>query len=244
MPLMNLPLVTPLLVPLGLVAGALTTVAGLGGGLMLALALTALWDPLSALVVTAPALLAGNTHRVWLYRRETDGRIGGAFALGALPGSLVGGVVAVGLPRGLIHALILVATGLGLARAAGWLRLPPRRAALVPAGAVVGAVCATASGAGVLTAPLIMATGLQGRAYVATSALCSAAMHLGRVAGYAAGGALSSDRAAAAMILGVAIVAGNLAGDRLERRLAPPLGRVIERGVLVVCVALALAGVH
>jgi hypothetical protein len=235
-------MLTPLLLPFGLFAGALTTVAGLGGGQLLVLALAALWDPRTALVVSAPALLAGNTHRLWLYRNRLDLRVGGAFATGALPGSILGGIVAVGLPQAVIHGLILTATAAAISRALGLWSWTPKRRALLPMGFVIGTVCATSSSAGLLVAPLLLATGLAGETYVATSALCAASMHIGRLSGYGLGGALTWPLLGTSLVLALCIVAGNLLGDRLRRRLAPRAGRWIEHGVLVACVALALVG--
>src|SRR5690349_10895588 len=80
-----------LYVSLGLLAGALTTVAGLGGGMLLLLALATLGEPHEALAVTAPALLVGNLHRLWMGRRELDRETALPLVAGALPGALVGG---------------------------------------------------------------------------------------------------------------------------------------------------------
>ena len=61
-----------LVVPLGIFAGALTTIAGIGGGLVITLVLAAVWEPHLALAVSAPALLLGNVHRLLLLRAEID----------------------------------------------------------------------------------------------------------------------------------------------------------------------------
>ena len=87
---------------LGLMAGVVTTVAGLGGGMMLMLCLAMLIDPLSALVISAPALLVGNAHRVMMYRREIVWPLSGRLILGAVPGSFAGGLLAVSMPPMLI----------------------------------------------------------------------------------------------------------------------------------------------
>jgi hypothetical protein len=63
------------LVPLGLLAGVLTTVAGMGGGMMLVVVLSLVWDPRVALASTAPALLVGNAHRAYLYRAQVARQI-------------------------------------------------------------------------------------------------------------------------------------------------------------------------
>ena len=231
-----------ILVPLGLAAGALTTVAGLGGGQLLVLALAALFDPRLALVVSAPALLAGNSHRAWMYRGVIDRRVAPAFASGALPGSIVGGVLAVGLPAWILQLFRVATTGLAVARAFGWSQLRPRAAALATAGFVIGAVCAASSGAGLLVAPILLATGLSGRAYVATSAACAVALHLGRIGGYALGGLFDGGTLARSAILAAAILTGNLLGDRLRRHLDARAARWIEHATLVTCVVRALIG--
>ena len=79
------------LVPvLGVLAGILTTVAGLGGGMVLMLALSLLTSPTVALAATAPALLAGNLHRSVMFRGQVDRRVATSFAAGAFPGALPG----------------------------------------------------------------------------------------------------------------------------------------------------------
>ncbi len=231
-----------LLVPLGLAAGALTTVAGLGGGQLLVLALAALFGPRAALVISAPALLAGNLHRLSMYHAHASWRIGLAFVAGALPGSLLGGLVAVELPGLAIQSLLIVTTLLAIARRFGWIQLAPRAAALGPAGFGIGAVCAASSGAGLLVAPLLLSTGLTGAAYVATSSFCAASMHLGRISGYALGGLFTADNLARSAVLGVAILTGNLLGDRLRRRIDARTTTWIEHGTLAACVLLAVIG--
>src|SRR5262249_45454596 len=83
---------TLLLLPLlGLIAGVLTTIAGTGGGIILALTMSLAMPPALALAVSAPALLLGNLHRAWVHRAEVDRRVAPAVAGGALLGSLAGG---------------------------------------------------------------------------------------------------------------------------------------------------------
>ena len=47
---------------LGVLAGLITTVAGMGGGLVLMLGLATIFDPMVALAATGPGLLVGNMH--------------------------------------------------------------------------------------------------------------------------------------------------------------------------------------
>lgn len=230
------------LATLGFLAGGLTTVAGMGGGVMLVLALSLAASPVEALAITSPALLIGNLHRLALGRREVAGAVARPLALGALPGSVLGGLLAVALPVLVMQALLLATTGLALARAFGWWTLRPRAAALVPAGALIGAAAATTGSGGLLLAPVIHASGLSGAPYVATTAAIAVAMHLGRIAAYGAGGHVTAATLLGSAALALAILAGNLAGERVRRRLSAAAAVRLELGVLLVCVALALAG--
>jgi hypothetical protein len=250
----------PFLVSLGVLAGALTTVAGVGGGILLVLALSFARTPQEALALTSPALLLGGLHRLYLHRREVDRRIAIAFSVGAFPGSLLGGALVPALPAGALRALLVVATVLGVGRAlqrgrgaaprstaapAGHPRGAPRgpaTAALIPAGFGISALAGTTGSAGLLLGPLLISSGLTGGAYVGTSAAASVSMHLGRILAYGAGGLITPATLSAAAVLTAAIVAGNLLGERVRRHVGAELGARIEIGVLMACVALALGG--
>lgn len=228
---------------LGVASGALTTLAGLGGGILLLLALSLVWGPSAALAITAPALLLSNLHRFWMYRRDVDRRVAGSFVAGALPGSLVGGLLAARVPEGLLAWMMVGMTALALARAFGLWSWKPRPALLLPAGAGIGVLTGTSGGAGVLAAPLLMSAGLSGQAYVATAALCAVAMHTGRVLAYGAGGLVTEETLLRTGILTAALLAGNLVGKRLRGRLLDERrGQRLEMATLVVCVGLSLAG--
>jgi uncharacterized membrane protein YfcA len=232
-----------LIVALGVFAGVLTTVAGLGGGMLLLLTLALVWDPARALACTAPALLVGNLHRVWMFRDALDRQRLSAFALGAVPGAIVGGLLAASVEAIVVHVVLVATTIFAVLRAVlrwDW-RVPTP--SLAPAGAVVGALTGTSGGAGLLVAPVLLSTGLTGTAYIATVAGCAVAMHAGRIVGYAAGGLFTAELLALAAVATVAIVAGNLLGKRLRDSLKSLPETAIEHGVLVVCVTLALVGV-
>ncbi len=233
----------PFLALAGVLAGVLTTVAGMGGGMLLVLALSLAWGPGAALASTAPALLFGNVHRAFLFRRAIDRRVASAFALGALPGSLAGGLAATAIPEGVLRWLMIGMTALAVARAAGLVRFRPPAASLVPAAAGVGAASATTGGAGLLASPLLMATGLTGDAYVATGACAAVSMHVGRIAAYGAGGLFTRSIVLGAAVLAAAILAGNLLGRRLRRHVPAAASTRIELAALVGSAALAVVGV-
>lgn len=232
-----------LFIPLGILAGILTTVAGLGGGILLQVALSLVVGPRMALTITAPALLVGNLHRALLYRTHIDRAIARSFAMGALPGSIIGGLAVVVMPAAWIHGLMLAMTGLAVARHLGLWRWKPTAAVMIPAAAGIGAVSATSGGAGLLVSPLMLSTGLTGDRYVATVAVAAVSMHLGRIVAYSAGGLVNATTLAYGAVLTAAILVGNTLGSRLRTRITESAAPRIEVGVLCVATALAVAGV-
>ncbi len=230
------------LVLLGVMAGALTTVAGLGGGMLLLLALAALRGPQEALAVTAPALLVGNLHRALLLRRAVRLPVALPLLVATLPGSLVGGLLLPVLPGSWVHGLMAAMTALAVARSLGGWGWTPPRAALGPAGFGIGALAATSGGAGLLLGPLLLTTGLTGEAYVGTAAAVAVTMHLGRVVAYGAGGLLGHDTLAASGQLAVALLVGNALGQRVRGCIPAEIGGRVELGALVLSALLVLAG--
>lgn len=250
---------------LGVGAGALTTVAGQGGGLLLLLACSAIAGPHAALAITAPALLLGNLHRATLLRGHIDRPVAFRTIAGAVPGALVGGLLAGVIPAKALRLVLVATTVVAVAKALGFVRFRVPRAALVPAGLTVGAMTGAAGGAGILFAPVLLSLGLTGRAFVATSSVIALATHIGRVAGYAALGLFSRGLIGPTIAVSVAIFAGNAAGERLRARFLEDAasaegGERGERGerdnddqlarrvafleyaTLVVCVALSVSG--
>lgn len=235
-------LVMILLVSLCLLAGAITTLAGMGGGLILLLGLSMVMDPLTALVITGPALLVGNAHRAVLYRRHIRRPLAWRFVLGAGPGAVLGGLVAVAVPETLLRVALV---GLAVAAAAkvigGWSFTPPP-GALVPGGAAAGFVTATSGGGGLIAGPLWLASGLTGRAYAGTGAVGGVVVHLCRMGGYGAGGVLEGDALLMGLVGAACIAGGNLIGERARRRLKKRLLSHLEVGVVMTCLLLALLG--
>lgn len=231
-----------LVAALGVLAGALTTVAGMGGGLLLVLVLSLVWDPATALACTTPALLAGNVHRAALLRRAVRWPIAARFSAGALPGALVGAVLAGAVPSSVVAWLMAATTTLAIARATLSPRLKLGPAWLAPGGFAVGTLTGAAGGAGVLAAPLFLSAGLAGEAYVGTSAACAAVQHLSRLVGYGASGLYADGSLGSAVVLGIAILAGNQLGHAAQpftRRW--PTG-LVEHAVLAASAILAVLG--
>ncbi len=232
-----------ILVPMGLAAGITTTIAGLGGGFLLLVSISLLADPLTALAATTPALLFSNLHRGWLFRRQVHWPTARSFAIGAVPGGLLGGFLAGSLAPQALHAIMLAVAVLGITRAVGWwtMKVPPR--AMIPAGLFVGAMTGTSGGAGILAGPVFLAAGLRGDAYVATIATAAVAMHCGRLIAYGVSGSLTAHTWTMACVLFLAMAVGNLVGRRIRRWFTDGTKLRIEVAALMICILLSLVGV-
>jgi len=224
-------------------AGALTTISGFGGGLVLLLVVSAIAGPKAALAATAISLLVANSHRIWLYRRDVRAPVTVPLLLGIVPGAFAGALIAAWIPDAIVQAAMIGIVGLGIARAwLGWEWRPGPRTIVVSA-LLVGVLAGGAGGAGFLIGPIVLAAGLSGRRYLATIATAACAMHVARIVGYGTGGLLTPDVLRLAALLTPALLLGNLLGDRTRDRIPAAWQLGIEQGAPIVCVVLALAGI-
>jgi uncharacterized membrane protein YfcA len=230
------------LVVAGLGAGALSTVAGMGGGILLVVGLSLALGPHAALATTAPALLAGNLHRLWLYRHALDRRIAAIFVAGALPGALIGGLVSAGLPERALQWILLAVTGFALGRAMGLFEWKPPARAYLPVAFGAGMLAAS-SGAGILVSPMLVAGGLTGEALIATGSAAASVMHVGRIAGYGLAGLFGGAALGVSFFLGAGILTGNATGRRVRDRIGDAWCMRVTYAVLVVSVLGALFGI-
>lgn len=239
---------------LGVLAGALTTLAGLGGGVMLTLALALVWDPQRALAVAAPALLFGNLHRLVLFRRFVEWRPLVPFLTGAVPGALLGGLVAVALPEAILRVVLVAAVALAVARelvqraetpppSLRWLAWTPSGAAIVPVTFGAGLLTATGGAGALLLSPLLLACGFRAERFVVGASTVAVSIHLARISAYGLGGLVDASVIVDAAVVGGAILAGNLVGKQVRARLDERRNTQITYGVMVACVLLSVVGV-
>jgi hypothetical protein len=207
------------IVALGLGAGVLTTLSGVGGGLLITLVLALVWDPHLALAVAAPALLLGNAHRVWLYRGRIDRTVGRWVGVSAFVGAIAGGIVAALLPDTALRVLLLVVAAAALVREG---LAPGRgvgRVGLAAGGALVGVLTSTTGGGGLVLGPLTLAAGLRGPTFVATNATVGVTVHVARLCVYGGAGMFAIAVLDEAALLALAIAVGNLSGRAVRPRL-------------------------
>lgn len=224
---------------LGLLGGLITTVAGLGGGLVMVAILSVALDPVTALSATAIGLLVGNLHRVWMYRRRLDWRSALPMVAGAIPGALVFGFLIAWFPEWLIFGIMLVMGVVAVGRAMGWDDWPVPAWAGAPLGVLVGGVTATSGGGGLIVAPWLLARGLVGASYVGTVGIVAVSLHISRIIAYGAGGASDGQSWLLGGVLALALPVGNLLGHVIRKRIPLPAQRVVQLGTLVVCLGVA-----
>lgn len=227
---------------LGISAGILTTLTGFGGGMLLVVILALVWDPVSALAVTSLALLGGNGHRLWLFRGHIDWQLARPFLAGLVPASVLGAWFAVSLPEAVLHATILGMAALAMVRL--WVldtwRIPAW--ALGPAGLASGVMGAASGGIGPLIGLVVLSAGASGDVYIATMALASVFMHLGRLLGYGLSGGIMLDTVLAAAYLTGSLVLGNWIGKWLRAQMSQQSLVIIEHATPIVCALFAAIG--
>lgn len=250
------------LLPIGLLAGVLTTVTGVGGGMVALSLLSLVMPPAVALAISAAAFAVGNTHRALMFSRSVDRRVTARFGSGLAVGAVVGAMLVPFLPTAVLRLALVAVAAASLAKAASawFLRaLPARRAAraageagggrhwpgaqLLGAGALVGAIGAGAGGAGVLVSPILLSTGLRRDAYVATVASCAIVLNGFRVVGYQLAGLYQLSMLASIAALAAALMVGNVVGARVRQHVRQPLLDRIEVGAPAIAIALTLLGV-
>ncbi|MCA9696037.1 MAG: sulfite exporter TauE/SafE family protein [Myxococcales bacterium] len=225
---------------LGVAAGTLTTVSGFGGGMLLAVALAPVLGPAGALVVVSPALALGHVHRAYLYRDQIDRRIAGRFLIGAVPGTILGGLLAASVPEQVLAVALLFGLTLAVAQALGKIPAQLGRRALIPGGASVGFLAASCGGGGVMLPPTLMSAGLSGRSFVATAATGAAVVQVVRLSTYAAAGMVGSGQLPVMAVVAVGLIGGNILGRRLALRVDDRHTAWLTRSTLGVAVALGL----
>jgi len=228
----------------GVAAGLITTVAGMGGGLLLLLVLALGTDPVHALVLSSPALLLGNGHRLWRFRHDVDRAVALPLAVGAVPTALGVGMFTGEAPVDLIRWTMLAVALLAALRGLGLWRWTPSVRWGLPIGLTAGAIQATAGGSGVLLAPYLMARDLVGRPYVATIAAVAVALHVARLAGYGAGGLVGAEDVLAGVALAGTILVGNRLGELVAPHIADGPQRKLQVAVLLGCALLGVAGLR
>ncbi len=227
---------------LGVVAGLVTTISGFGGGLLLTLALAPVFGPAAALVIAAPALAIGHVHRAIGYREHIDRPAAKRFIVGAVPGAMLGALLAAQVPESWLALGLLLGATLATAQAFGLIPSELGRRALIPGASAVGFLAGSCGGGGVLLPPTLMSAGLSGRRFVATAATGAVAVQLVRIGTYAGAGMIAVEQVPRMLAVALGLLAGNIVGRRLARCFDDARTALWTRSTLALAIVLALVG--
>lgn len=233
------------LLTLGVWTGALATVCGLGGGLIV-VGCAAWFGPHAALALTAPSLLVSHFHRAWLLRERLDAHVLIPFAMAIAPVAFFGSVWAASLDAQLLRWVLVVAMLVALVDASGLLGRRRERAStrrwLIPGGLGVGVMMASGGGAGVLAAPVLRSAGQRGEGLVASMAIGAVIGHLARMLAYRRVDATALDGVGLtlALVLTLALIGGNLLGRRIARRVEERTRERVLHAVVGLSLVIAL----
>jgi hypothetical protein len=225
---------------IGGAAGLLTTVTGVGGGMLLTVMLAPLLGPAGAMVVVSPGLAIGHVHRVVLYREHVDRVAARRFVIGAVPGTILGGLLASMLSESVLALALLGGLALALVQLLGLIPSDLGRRALTPGGALVGFLAAACGGGGVMLPPTLLSAGLTGRSFVATAATGALVVQLVRTSTYAAAGMAALEQLPLMVAVAVGLLLGNAVGERVARTIDDRRTTVLTRVSLAVAIAVGL----
>lgn len=229
----------PLLVLLGVVAFAASTIAavtGFGGAVILLPMVVAVFGVRDAIPILTVAQLLGNAGRVVTNRREIAWPVVGWYSVGAIPAALLGGMLFAQAPLAaltrLLGIFLLVMVVFWYFRRDRFPRLSKR--GFAPLGAASSFLSALVGSSGPVTAPVFVAHGLVKGAYIGTEALAAVVTHATKLIAYGNTSTLTADAAFAGAGLGVVMIFGSVVGKRLMDRISEQMFVLLIQGTLVV----------
>jgi uncharacterized membrane protein YfcA len=221
----------------GLVASIITTITGIGAGLIVYGVLGFFFELKVLIPLTAPAQLLSNGVRLWVFRRAIDWRLAWWLCLGVLPG-IHSGTVLFQVLSELALRRLLGGFLLGFAvyeycqRAA--VRVAPHRAWLPLGGFCAGVVFGSVGVPGPLLAAVFLRYGLLKEALVAMIALFFLIGNVQRTILYWQQQTLLREHFGLAVALSVAMLAGVYLGHLLLPRISRELFRRLVLGMLLI----------
>jgi uncharacterized membrane protein YfcA len=231
------------LVGTALVGSTIAGVAGFGAGVVLLPVAVATLGARTAVPALTITMLLGNLSRLWWSRGETDRGVTWRFLAGAVPATALGTALFAGAPSDwlsrVIGVFLLAAVPLRRALTSGRLRV--RLAHFPYLGGAFGLLSAVVVTTGPVMTPFFLAYGLRRGGFIATEAVCAAAMHVTRGLTFARYRLLTGRAVAIGVVLGLTMFAGAWLGRRLLDRMSDRVFlRVIEALLIVLGLHLLL----
>jgi uncharacterized membrane protein YfcA len=223
---------------------ALTAVAGAGGGVVLLVVMLQFVDPAVAIPAHGVVQLVSNGTRTLTLRDDAQSSLLRWYLPLLVPATVVGYVIADGIPREVGRAVVGVFALLAVWWPAATVWLAPRgggvrRLSLV--GAVAGIVNPTLGATGPLLAPAFRAVTVDHVSFVATFSLVQTINHTVKVAVFAVVGFVWSDHLSMIFVASVGVVIGTRIGARYIRSFDPEvLGRVFQVAATIGAVRLLI----
>jgi uncharacterized membrane protein YfcA len=225
-----------LVAAIALFASIVGGVAGYGTGALMPLVLVPMVGPEPVVPMIAISALLTNTGRAMAFRRYIDARRAGIVLIGSIPTCIVS---AYGYTRLTTAGAMLVIGAMLMATVP--LRMFLKRRAVVfgdrglAAGAVgYGVAVGGTVGAGIILLSILMASGLEGAAVVATDAAISIVIGIVRLTVFGVTGVVTAQVLAFALLIGLIALPGAFLARALVERLPIHLHTAILDAVVVI----------
>ncbi len=241
-----------------LVTATISGIIGMGGGILLLATLFCFLPVAEAIPLHAAVQLASNGTRLFAFRAHVDRKAVRRFLSGAVPGTLVAGVVLWVLdpfatsPGGepvpsecwlkiLIGAYILAVPYKPRFRQAVRAGNGERRRDFEIVGVAAGLAAPTIGAVGPLIAPVFAQNGYVKENLIATKAACQMLLHVLKIVVYAILGTIVIQRFSALLApMAVAAILGTLLGKRVLRHVSAEMFTLLYRVALTVAGAKVL----
>lgn len=193
-----------------------------------------------AIPILTIANLSSNLGRAWFNREEISAPVVGWFSLGSIPLSLIGAMLFVITPPGVLVRVL----GVFLLFMVAWRRFtfrPPKFNSacwFTPVGAAFGFLNGLLEGIGSLIAPFFLAYGLVRGAYIGTDALATTLMQVCKLGVFGAANILEINVLTSGLALVPFMIAGAFAGKKVVDRISESLF------LLIIDITLLVAGIN
>jgi uncharacterized membrane protein YfcA len=218
------------------VASVIGGVAGYGTGLLMPLVLVPIIGPVAVVPVISVSALFTNSGRVLAFRNLFNRQRAIVLVLSAVPTCIVGAYLYTLLSGPAVAVLIGVVLVLLVPGRRRLMRLEGHLSGLglVLAGMAYGLLVGGTSGSGVVLLAILLASGLEGRAVIATDAGVTFVIGLAKTAVFQSAGALPPALWIVALVIGGAALPGAFIAKRLTDGLSAKSHTAILDAVVVV----------
>ena len=201
-------------------AATISGVAGFGGSLIILPVFSFLVGVKKAIPILTIAWMMGNLSRAGFGYKEIKWKPVIYFCIGALPAAILGSIMFVELPSGLImKAIGIFLLVIVLLRHLN-IKYTIAEKWFIPFGALVGFLSAVLGSAGPIGAVAFLSLNLTPTAYVASEAVTAVVMHLTKTVIYGSYALLTIQDFITGVILGLAMVAGSWTARRFIKNMS------------------------